>query len=130
MLETRSALARKGKGVRHGGTQLCRIDACHKSCVSQVLHQPFRGQIAGRPWRIRASAKTTDGAVEAAHAKLQRHVDIRQRLAGRIVEMAGQPTDGNGLDHLRQHHVYPLGSGTADRIGHGDFSAADLQQSF
>jgi DNA-binding LytR/AlgR family response regulator len=78
-------------GVDH----LVEVDAGLDAQAIHHVQHVFGGDVAGRALGVRAAAQARHRRVEDRHAHFQAGVDVRQRLAVGIVEVAGHAVERN-----------------------------------
>src|SRR5712692_10944583 len=71
-----------------GTEELGEIDAGLDAKAIEHVHHVLGRDVAGRTLGVRAAAEAGDRAVEGLHARLERGVDVRERLPVSIVVMA------------------------------------------
>nr|GEU28319.1 conserved hypothetical protein [Tanacetum cinerariifolium] len=96
---------------------------------AEALHQVqhiLGGDVAGGALGVRAAAQSRDRRVIDRDAHFQAGVDIGQRLAVRVVEVAGQGVDGKFSGGACHHRLRVARGGHADGVGDVDFIATEV----
>jgi hypothetical protein len=109
-------------GVDHDIEVDAGVDAQALHHVQHVLG----GDVAGRALGVRAAAQSRYRRVVNRDAQLQAGVDVGQRLAVGIVEVARQAVDAELANGAFHHRLRLARRGHADGVGDVDFVAAQV----
>ncbi|CCV15979.1 hypothetical protein MESS4_830199 [Mesorhizobium sp. STM 4661] len=104
------------------------IDPGRDPSRREVLHQRAAAKIAGGTGCIGAATQATGGGIEDPEPELPGGIDIGERQAAGIVEMACEPRSLRFLEGRLHHGMHTLWRRLADRVGDGDFGAAEIAQ--
>src|SRR6266849_2463561 len=106
------------------------VDARFYAQTIEHVDHVFGGDVAGRALGVRAAAETGHRAVEGSHARLERGVDISQRLSVGVVvvtaELADRDLFCNGFDHRADASR----CSDSDRVAQRNLVAAHLVELF
>src|SRR5438445_1966676 len=109
-----------------GPQDLHQADARFYAQTVEHVDRVFGGGVAGRALVVRAAGETRDRAVEGSHARLERRVDVRQRLSVGIVVVAGEPVDRDASCDCLDHRADAPRCSNADRVAQRNLVAAHL----